>query len=157
MSGTWVGIRRIRVVIGGAGVVLALFGLFRLVTQVPGRSLLGLAAWLVGALVLHAVLSPAVVAIGTGLRKVPPRARAHLQGALVTGGLVTVIALPLIYRAGSQPGVKAILGQDYGHNLVLLLALISAVAVLSYLRRVVRGCRAAGAAPTTNDGPSPTA
>jgi hypothetical protein len=158
MSGTWAGIRRIRVVIGGAGVLLGMFGVFRLVTQIPGRSLLGLAVWLVGALVLHdAVLSPAVVGIGTALRKAPPRARTYLQGALIAGGLVTVIAIPLIYRTGSQPRVKAILGQDYGSHLVWLLALISAVAVLSYLGRVLRGRRAAGAAPVTDDRPAPTA
>jgi hypothetical protein len=139
VSGTWGGISRIRVVIGAAGGLLAMFGVFRLVSEVPVGHLLALATWLAAAVVLHdAVLSPAIVGLGALLRKVPTRARTYLQSALVAGGIVTVSAIPLIYREGRQPRVKAILDQDFGRNLAVLLGLVFVVALTSYLLRVVR-------------------
>ena len=135
----WTGTSRTRVVIGATGVLLGSFGAFRLLSEVPGSALLALAVWAVAALVLHdAVLSPLVVGLGTALRRVPARARTYVQGALITGGMVTVIAVPLMYRAGTQPRAEAILNQDYGTNLITLLAGIAAVALLGYLRRVVQ-------------------
>lgn len=157
MSGTWAGIRRRRLVIGAAGVLLAAFGVFRLVTEIPASRLLALTSWLVVALVLHdAVLSPTIVGVGVLLRKVPARARASVQGALVAGGIVTVVALPMIYRAGLQPRVKALLDQDFRVNLAVLLGVISVAAVLAYLRRALRGCHGTGPVGTTDDRPPET-
>ncbi len=137
MSTTWGGISRIRVVIGTAGGLLLTFGVFRLGTEIAVPDLLALALWLGGALVLQdAVLSPGIVGVGGLLRRIPSRARTYVQGALVAGGMVTVTAIPLIYRADSQPDAKALLEQDYRANLGLLLALVSAAALLAYLRRV---------------------
>ena len=48
------------------------------------------------------------------LTAVPPRARRYLQLALVVGAGATVVALPLIYRQGTQPASKALLLRDYG-------------------------------------------
>lgn len=139
MSGAWSGVRRVRVALGTAGGLLAAFGIFRLLTEVPGRSLLGLGIWLGGALVLHdAVLSPGIIGLGRLLARIPDRARGYVQGALVAGGLVTVVAVPMIYREGSQPRAEAILDQDFRANLAILLALIAAGALLAYLRRVQR-------------------
>jgi hypothetical protein len=144
-------ISRVRLVLGAAGGLLTAFGVFRLVTEVPGRGLLGLAVWLAGALVLHdAVLSPAVLGIGAGLRKVPARGRTYLQGALIAGGTVTVVAVPMIYLGGSQPRVKALLTQDYRVNLALLLVVIAAAVLSAYLLRIVRDRRSA--APAHLDG-----
>jgi hypothetical protein len=131
---------RTRVLIGAAGVLLGLFGVFRLLTQIPSDDLLVLFVWLLGALVIHdGLLSPLVVGVGALVtRFVPPRARGVLQGALVVAAAVTVIALPLIHREGSQPPVKAILRQDYAANLGVLIGLIAAGAVLLYAVRVLR-------------------
>ena len=62
---------------------LALFGVFRLITEVPLRSLSFLPVWMVAALVIHdGVLSPLVVSVGWLLRRlVPDRARRYLQFA----------------------------------------------------------------------------
>jgi hypothetical protein len=144
VTGTRGGISGIRLLLGAGGGLLALYGLSRLVTETAGGHLLVLAGWLVGALVLHdAVLSPMIIALGALLRRVPARARSYVQGALVAGGTVTVIAIPLILRAGRQPDVKAILDQDFPANLTVLLALIALTAVSSYLLRVVREHRTA--------------
>ena len=44
---------RTRLLIGGAGVLLGLFGVFRLVTQIPSDDLIALFVWLVAALLVH--------------------------------------------------------------------------------------------------------
>ena len=140
---------RLRIALGAAGVLLGLFGVFRLLTQVPLFDVLVLVGWLVGAVVVHdAILSPLVLAVGslvTGL--VPRRAAGYVQGALVAGGLISVIAVPMIYRQGSQPPQKAILEQNFGGNLALLLALVLAGTLLLYVLRVVLEARAAKRRP----------
>jgi hypothetical protein len=139
---------RRRLVIGAAGVLLGLYGVFRLVTEIPNANLTVLALWLLAALVIHdGVVAPAVVAVGWAVAHVvPARARRYLQGGLVVAALVTVVAVPLIYReGGTQPAVKAILRQDYGGNLTLLLGIIAAASLLLYAARVARETRPATA------------
>jgi hypothetical protein len=135
--------RRWRLGLGTAGILLGLFGVFRLVTQIPGADLVVLAGWLIGALVIHdGILSPAVAGIGWAIsRVVPPRARRYVQAGLIMGALVTVIAIPMIYREGSQPKSKAILQQNFGGNLTLLLGIIAAVTLLAYAVKVARDAR----------------
>ena len=129
-----------RVGLGIAGIVLVLIGISRLLTYVPPGHLAWLGVWLIAALIIHeGVLSPVVVAIGAGLRRlVPDRARRYLQAALIMAAVVSVIAVPLIIRQGSQPVSKAMLLQNYGANLALLLGLIGAVILILYAIRVAR-------------------
>jgi hypothetical protein len=129
-----------RLALGAAGVLLGLYGVFRLLTNVGLVELLALAAWLIAAVVIHdGILSPAVVAVGWVLsRVVPSRGRRYLQGFLVVGGLMTVIALPLMLRRDSQPVSKAMLQQNYGGNLTLLLAVTGGLSLLLYAIRVAR-------------------
>ena len=155
MSNPWAGISKIRVVIGTAGGLVLTFGVFRLGTEIPVADLLALALWLGGALVLHdAVLSPGIVGVGGMLRRIPSRARTYVQGALIAGGLLTVIAIPMIYRAGREPEAKAILEQDFRANLALLLAVVLVGALLAYLRRVAHERFTAGPAGAMTDRPS---
>jgi hypothetical protein len=133
---------RLRIALGAAGIALGLFGIVRLLTQIDVPNLVQLLIWLVAALVLHdGVLSPLLLAVGSVLARMPARARGVLQGALVTGGLVTVIALPMVHRAYSQPASKAILQQDFTANLGILLALVAAGAVAVYVGQLVRARR----------------
>ena len=129
-----------RIALPTAGVLLGLYGVFRLLTNVGFMELLILAAWLIAAVVIHdGLLSPAVVTVGWFLaRRVPPRARRYLQGLLVVGGLLTVIAIPLMLRRDSQPPSKAMLQQNYGGNLTILLALAAALTLLLYAIQVAR-------------------
>ena len=129
-----------RLSLATAGILLGLYGVFRLLTNVGFVELLVLAAWLIGAVVIHdGILSPAVVAVGWFLaRRVPPRGRRYLQGFLVIAGLMTVIAVPLMLRKDSQPESKAMLLQSYGGNLTVLLALAAALSLLLYAIQVAR-------------------
>jgi hypothetical protein len=130
---------RWRVVLAVAGILLGLFGVGRLVTQVPVHSLIGLAVWLVAALIIHdGIASPLVIAVGALLARVPPRGRRYLQAGMITGAMITVIAVPMIVRQDSQPVSKAILSQHYGSNLSLLLGLVAVGTLVAYAVRVAR-------------------
>ena len=128
---------RIALIVSGA--LLACLGAFRLLTQLDHSDLVALVVWLVAAVVLHdLVIAPATVGTGVLLTRVPPRARRYVQAALIAGAMVTVIAIPLIAREGTQPSVKATLQRNYVANLALLLGLVIAVAVILYLTRAWR-------------------
>jgi hypothetical protein len=121
-----------RIGLATAGLLLALFGVFRLLTEIPVRSLILLGIWLLAALIVHdAVVAPAIVGVGWVLRRaIPDRERGYLQSVLIMIALVTVVAAPMIVLRGSQPPVKALLLRDYAANLVLLIGAIIAVAAL---------------------------
>lgn len=131
--------RPYRIALCVAGGLLLAFGLLRLVTKLDPPDLWVLLLWLVVAVVLHdCVVAPLTVGVGVTLTRVPARARRYLQGALVVGALVTVVAVPLIGRRGTQPSVKALLLRDYAGNLALVLGLVAAVALLLHAARVLR-------------------
>lgn len=129
-----------RILLAVSGILLGLFGVLRLLTQIPDSNLVVLAVWLVAAVVIHdGVLSPAILAVGWALaRAIPPRARRYVQAALISGGLIVAVAIPLILRAGKQPESKAILRQDFGGNLTILLGLVAALSLVFYAVRVAR-------------------
>ncbi|MEO9138364.1 MAG: hypothetical protein ABI345_04795 [Jatrophihabitans sp.] len=146
-----------RVLLAVLGIALGLFGIFRLLTQIAGADLMLLAVWLIGALVLHdGLLSPVVGGIGWVIAHVvPPRARRFLQPGLIVGALITVIALPEIYRRNSQPASKGILRQDYSSNLVIALGIVTVVMVVAYAVQVVRERAAIGGGEVRRPTPGP--
>ena len=129
-----------RIVLGAAGIGLGAYGISQLFTQLPRQTLVLLALWLIAALIIHdGLLSPAVVAVGAALRRyIPDRGRRYLQFGLIMAAMVTVIAVPLIYRAHTQPPAKALLLQDFGINLTVLLAAIGGGTLIAYAIRVAR-------------------
>lgn len=143
--------RGYRIALGAAGVLLLAFGAFRLVTNLELGDLVVLAVWLGAAIALHdGVVAPLTVGTGVLLTRAPPRGRRYLQGGLVVGALISVIAIPLINRQGTQPEVKAILLRNYAGNWALLLGLTAAVSVILYALRVMRGDERP--APSEDDG-----
>lgn len=133
-------VSRVRLFLGAAGIALGVFGVFRLLTQIPGSDLVTLFLWLLVAVVLHdGVIAPVTAAVGWGLEHVvPPRARRAVVYGLTAAVGVTVIALPEIYRRGSMPEQKALLLQNYGGNLAIALGVVAAVALVAYAISVVR-------------------
>jgi len=131
--------RPYRIALAVPGGLLVAFGLFRLITQLDPADLVVLLIWLVAAVALHdGLLAPITISAGVALTHAPPRARRYLQGALIIGALITVIALPLIGRQDTQPEAKAMLLRDYTANLALFLGLTAAIALTLYARRVLR-------------------
>jgi hypothetical protein len=129
-----------RIVLGVVGVGIGTYGISQLLTQVPRQTLMLLALWLIAALIIHdGLLSPAIVGVGAALRRyVPDRGRRYLQFGLIMAAMVTVVAVPLIYRAHTQPPAKALLLQDFGINLTVLLAAIGGGTLIAYAIRVAR-------------------
>ena len=138
--------RKYRIALGVAGALLLAFGVFRLVTELDAGDLLVLVVWLIAAVAIHdGLIAPITVGTGVTLTFVAPRPRRYLQGALLVCALITVIAVPLIGRQGTQPEAKAILLRDYGANLALLLGMSAAIALVLYALRVLREHRPVGA------------
>jgi hypothetical protein len=129
-----------RIILAIAGISLGLFGVFRLVTEIPVHSLLVLALWMLAALAIHdGVLFPTVVGVSSVLRRhVPARGRRFFQIALIMSALITVIAVPMIFLRGSQPPAKALLLRNYGANLSLLIGIIAVITLALYAVRVAR-------------------
>jgi hypothetical protein len=127
-----------RLVFGLVGLLVLLYGIVNLVVHNPIQTVVWVAVWVIAAVIIHhGVVSPAVIAVSSLLRRlVPDRGRRHLQAALIMAVPVTVIAIPMIYRQGSQPPSKALLLQNFTANLGLLLGLIAAVSLVGYAIRV---------------------
>ncbi len=148
--------RAYRIGLGVTGGALLAFGVFRLVTDLDPGDLFVLAVWLIAAVALHdGLVAPLTVGTGVALTRVPPRARRYVQGALVVAAMLTVIAIPLIDRRGTQPRAEAILLRDYTTNLALLLGLTAAFALALYLVRVLREQRRDDVSPREDDGADP--
>ena len=129
-----------RIILAAGGILLGSFGIFRLLTEISGSTLLAVATWLICALIIHdGLVSPSVVGVGWVLRRfVPDRERRYLQAWLIMSAMVLVIAIPMIYLRGSQPAVKAILLQDYAANLGLIIGVLAALTLAWYGVRVLR-------------------
>ncbi|MEP6599426.1 MAG: hypothetical protein ABJB98_08280 [Actinomycetota bacterium] len=145
--------RATRALLGLAGLLMIGYGGWRILDNRAATQPVKVGEWLIGALILHdGILSFVIFGLGWLLaRTIPGRARAYVQGGLIAGGLVTAVAVLLIYRRGkSQPG-QALLTQNYGANLAILLALIAAGTALAYALRVARDSRhPAGVASNAN-------
>lgn len=122
------GLAVVRAVLGGAGLFLLGVGVWHFTRlRDPYEAL----AWLTGALVLHdALLAPLVLAVGLLVAVLP--ARRAVRAALLTGGTLTLVALPALLRPG-RPANPSVLPLPYGRNLLLLLALTAAAGVAAAL------------------------
>jgi hypothetical protein len=135
---------RIRMMLGTLGTLTILYGAWRIIGTARLTRPTTLAEWLIGAVIAHdAVIAPATMVVGLALNKVvAPRARRYVVGALIASALVTAVAVPLIYRRGTQPRSTTLEAQDYGLHLAVLVGLIAAAAAAAYFVRVLRDRRA---------------
>ncbi|MGW3727505.1 hypothetical protein [Streptomyces sp. NPDC000851] len=87
-----------------------------------------LALWLGGAVVLHdGLLVPTVLLLGLLISRAR-RLRPILRGGLLTGGCLTLIALPPLLRPG-RPANPTVLPRDYWVSWSVILAATVAVTV----------------------------
>jgi hypothetical protein len=118
----------VRAALGGVGLFLLAVGAWHFTRlRDPYEAL----EWLAGALVLHdALLAPLVLAAGLLVAALP--ARRAVRATLVTGGALTLVALPALLRPG-RPANPSVLPLPYGRDLLLLLALTAAAGVTAAL------------------------
>ncbi|WP_432075923.1 hypothetical protein [Streptomyces wuyuanensis] len=123
----------LRYATGALGVVMMAVGAALVLSD---RDAPGVLVWLAGALVLHdAVLAPLVLGVGLLVAGLP--ARGVVRGALVVGGSLVLITLPLLLRPGAPPNPSA-LPLPYGRNLVIVLGAVAGAACLVLLVRRLR-------------------
>jgi hypothetical protein len=144
-----------RIILAVVGIGVGTYGISQLLTQIPIQNLVVLALWLIGALIIHdGLLSPTVVGVGAALRRyIPDRGRRYLQFGLIMAAMVTVIAVPMIYRANREPPSKALLLQDFSTNLTVLLAVLGGATLVAYAIRVARD-RPAASRPPLDEAPN---
>lgn len=87
----------------------------------------GAAVWLAGSVVLHdGLIAPLVLLAGLAVARGPaPRV---VRAALVVGGCLTTVALPVLLRPGT-PANSSVLPLDYLANWLILLGITAAAAV----------------------------
>jgi hypothetical protein len=136
--------RTLRVSLGAVGVLLIAYGALRILQDPKHAHLRNLGGWLIGALIVHdAIIAPIVIRIGLLLSKVlPPRARTYVQGGLIVGGLISAVAVLLVWRKGKNGSAAlTLLQQDYKSNLIILLVLVAASTAIAYAVSVLRSNR----------------
>lgn len=128
-----------RAALGGAGVVLAAYGGWLLVSR--GHDLLDVGVWLVAGVLLHDVaLTAGTLAVGVVVTRWLPRpARAPVVVGLVVLGSVTLLGVPVLGRFGARTDNPTLLDRDYTAGwLVLagstLVAVVLAVVVTALVR-----------------------
>lgn len=146
-------VARARVLLGALGVLVAVYGAYVLVGVLPPASYFGLAIWLVGALVLHdAVLVPAVTVLRAAAhragRRLPVSAIRLTEAAFLLVGVITLLAVPLIYAQHLGSNNPTVLPGSYGQALLVTWLVVAgvtglAVAAVSLRARRARSARAA--------------
>lgn len=128
--------RTVRALFGLTGLTLLSVGAWLLVVETREGTVPQVALWLAGSVAMHDfLLVPLVLLAGLALRG--RSARTVWRGALLTGGSLTLLALPMMLWAGSADK-PSLLPLNYPLNWALTLAvtLIGTVCVL-----LVRGVR----------------
>ncbi|MDK1476811.1 hypothetical protein QNO07_25990 [Streptomyces sp. 549] len=123
--------RGVRIGLGAVGCVLMGVGVWLLLADSRPGTGVQVALWLAGAVTLHDfVLVPLVLAAGWALARLPGSPRRHRlwRAALVTAGVLTLVAAPVLLRPASAN--PSLLPLDYPRNWALLLAATAAVALL---------------------------
>lgn len=121
-----------RLLIGGVGVVVGLFGAYLLLSRQDQDQLVSAAIWLASGVLLHDfVLAPLVlVVVAIGARAVPSGFRAAAVAGLVVLGTATVLAIPVLSGMGERPDNPSLLNRDYWTGwLVLAVVVLIAVVV----------------------------
>jgi hypothetical protein len=129
---------RIRLGLAGAGVLLGLWGVWKLATTVDVHGLVRLPLWLGGAVLADDFfLVPLTVTAGWLVTRWASRPDGHrtvgtIRTTLLYVGITSLIAVPLLLRQGK--GVNpTILPRDYLRDWLLLEATIVAAGIVGYL------------------------
>jgi len=147
----WNSVKVARAVLAAAGIGLLGYGLLGLPTQLGPEQLIGLLTWMAVAVLIHdGVIVPLSTLTGAGLTragsKLRPPSAAVLRGALLTGAVITLLAVILV-KAQSVAQSSTVLEADYAAALAwfwALLAVGSALTIFALERRVRRQERVRG-------------
>jgi hypothetical protein len=134
---------RTRVLLGVAGILLAGYGIFRILDKPSTSQPYEILRWLIGAVIVHdGIVVPVTLTCGAVLSAIPAaRARRYLQGTLVAIAILTPPVLVEIRRRGTVASAKALLDQNYAAHLAVVGSVLAGAGLLAYLVRVRRDQR----------------
>lgn len=121
-----------RIALGAAGVAVAGWGVWTLLTNQRPDQLLAAGVWLAGGVVAHDfILAPVALVIGwLVVRALPPWLRGPAAAGAVVLGTVTLVAVPVLGGWGRRPDNPSLLPRDYWSGW-LLVATIVVIAVVA--------------------------
>jgi len=137
-------LRRWRLGLGVFGVAMLGLAAVVFVDEVPVVRYPGVAAWLIGALIVHdGIVAVAVVAIGLLLRRGrwSPVTTAIVGGAAVVGAIMALVVAPIVVKDAIGTANPTVLPLDYLGNLLwfeLGVVVVAVVAVVVARRVSVR-------------------
>jgi hypothetical protein len=128
---------RLRIVVGGLGLVVGAYGAYLLLSRQDADQLVNAAIWLASGVVLHDfVLAPLVLGlVVAGARVAPAAARVPAAAALVVLGATTLLAIPVLGRFGARPDNPTLLDRDYTAGWLALAGVVVLVTVVTSLVR----------------------
>jgi energy-coupling factor transporter transmembrane protein EcfT len=128
--------QRWRVALIAIGAGLVILGAILAILELSPSSYLGIAAWLVGALIVHDGIVAASVLVASLLirrfgARVPLAVVLVVQGALVVWAIIAALVLPIIVKQAIGTANPSILPLDYVTNLAVFTGVLAALTVLS--------------------------
>lgn len=128
-----------RILLGVVGLVFVGLGGYALIQGVNSDSYPNIAVWLVGALVLHDGVLAAIVAVAGWLltRLLPDVIRPIVQAGLVVGGILVLLAIPVLSGGGKDPANPTILPLNYTRNIVIILIIVSLITGILIVTRLL--------------------
>lgn len=128
--------RVLRMLLGAAGVVLVLVGVWHLLGAAPS-DLVEIVVWLAGGVVAHdLVIAWLVVLVGVLLvPRLPSWSRSPVVVGLVVLLSVTLTAVPVLGRFGAKPDDPGLLDRPYALLWLVFALLVAVVVALAALLR----------------------
>jgi hypothetical protein len=113
-------------VLGGVGWALMAFGVLGILKEARATAPPELAAWIIGAAMVHdLVVAPVVFSVGrTVARASRGLPRAAIQVGLVLTGILVLYSIPVVGGFGRLGDNPSLLPRTYGASLVVLLAMV---------------------------------
>lgn len=140
-----------RALVGATGVALLAFGTWQLATTQSLELLGWLAVWAAGAIVANdLVLLPIAQAAGVAVRRgatavgLPRTARLLCAGTPAVGGVLTLLAVPLLVARARGPANDSILATDVGAALAVAWAALAGIALVGSIVAAVLARRGRG-------------
>jgi uncharacterized membrane protein len=133
-------VRPARLAIGAGGLVLGLYGAFLLLSRQDPGQWLEVGIWFgVGVAAHDAVLSALVIGVCLlGARLLPEPWRAPAAIALVVWGTLTVVAVPVLTRAGARADNATLLDRPYAATWWAISAIVVLLVAAAGLLRARR-------------------